>query len=50
MKCAKKLLILFYQDVPDWFVTNKMIEKLDDFVFSNDDDIVFGNTDSDNVK
>ena len=26
--------------VPDWFVTSKMIKKLDDAVFSNDD-IVF---------
>ena len=34
--------------VPDWFITNKRFEKLDDVVFSNDD-IVFVNTDSDNV-
>ena len=34
--------------VPDWFVKNKMLEKLDDVVFSNDD-IVFVNADSDNV-
>ena len=34
--------------VPDWVVTNKMIEKLDDVLFSNDD-IVFVNEDSDNV-
>ena len=27
--------------VPDWFVTNKIIEKLDNAEFSNDD-IVFG--------
>ena len=35
--------------VPDWFVSNKMLEKLDDVVFSNDD-IVFVNENSDNVK
>ena len=26
--------------VPDWFVTNKMLEKIDDVVFSNDDIVV----------
>ena len=31
--------------VPDWFVTSKIIEKLDGAVFSNDD-IVFGGLDS----
>ena len=31
--------------VPGWFVTNEMIEKLDNAVFSNED-IVFGNIDS----
>ena len=35
--------------VPDWFVSNKMLEKLDDVVFSNDD-IVFVNENSDNAK
>ena len=23
--------------IPDWFVTNKMLQKVDDAVFSNDD-------------
>ena len=23
--------------VPDWFLTDKMLEKFDNFVFSNDD-------------
>ena len=32
--------------VPDWFVTNKVIEKLDNVVFSNDY-IVFGDLNSD---
>ena len=32
----------------DWFVTNKMIKKLDDYLFSNDG-VVFGNEDSGNV-
>ena len=32
--------------VPDWFVTNKMIEKLDNAVSSNDH-IIFGDIDSD---
>ena len=32
----------------DWFVTYKMLQELDDFIFSNDD-IVFVNKDSDNV-
>ena len=34
--------------VPDWLITNKRLEKLDDVIFSNDD-VVFVNTDSDNV-
>ena len=34
--------------VPDCFFTNKMLEKLFDVVFSNDD-IVFSVKDSDNV-
>ena len=34
--------------VPDWFFKNKMLEKLYDVVFSNDD-IVFSIKDSDNV-
>ena len=34
--------------VPGWFVTNKMLVKLDDAVFSNDD-IAFFNIDSNNV-
>ena len=34
--------------VPDWFVTNKVIEKLDNAVFSNDD-IVSGELDSEIV-
>ena len=34
--------------VPDWFVTNKMLEKLGDVVFSKDD-IVFVYENSDNV-
>ena len=34
--------------VPNWFVTNKMLEKLDDTIFCNDD-IIFANEDSDNV-
>ena len=33
---------------PDWFVTNKMVKRLDDVVFSNDD-IVLINADSDDV-
>ena len=32
----------------DWFVTNKMLEELNDVVFSNDD-MVFFNADSDSV-
>ena len=35
--------------VPDWFVTNKMLEKLDDTLFANDD-IIFINEGSNNVK
>ena len=31
--------------IPDWFVASKMIEKLENAVFSNDD-IVFGGIDS----
>ena len=34
--------------VPDWFVTNNMIEKLDIAIFY-DDYIIFGNLDSDFV-
>ena len=34
--------------VPDCFVTNNMLEKLDDVIFSNDD-IAFVNADSDDV-
>ena len=34
--------------VPDWFATNKMLEKLDDVVFFEDDK-VFVNEESDNV-
>ena len=34
--------------VPDWFCTSKMIEKLDSAVFP-DDDIIFGDLDSDFV-
>ena len=34
--------------IPDWFFINKMLEKLDDIIFFNDN-IVFVNTDSDNV-
>ena len=34
--------------VPNWFVTNKMLEKLDNTIFCNDD-IIFANEDSDNV-
>ena len=33
---------------PDRFVTNKILKKRDDFVFSNND-IVFANENSDNV-
>ena len=32
--------------VPNWFVTNKMLENLDNVLYN--DDIVFVNTDSDN--
>ena len=35
--------------VPDWFVTNKMLEKLDDTLFANDD-VIFINEGSNNVK
>ena len=35
--------------VPDWSVMSKMIEKLDNTVFFNDD-IIFGGIDSDIVK
>ena len=31
--------------VPDWFVTSKMVKKLDDDLFSNDD-MIFVNEDS----
>ena len=34
--------------VPDWFVTNKILEKLNDVLFVNDD-IIFINEDCDNV-
>ena len=34
--------------VLDWFVTKRILEKLDDVVFSNDD-MVFANAQSDNV-
>ena len=46
-----KLLIFFLPTLKfasDWFVTYKMLQELDDFIFSNDD-IVFVNKDSDNV-
>ena len=35
--------------VPDWFVTSKIIKKLDDDLFSNDDIIIFVNEDSNYV-
>ena len=41
--CLPGLKLVF-----DWFVKNKMLEKLYDVVFSNDD-IIFVNADSDNV-
>ena len=34
--------------IPDLFLTNKILENFNDFVFSNDD-IAFANADSDNV-
>ena len=43
MLCIKGLKF-----VPDWFVTKKMLEYLDNAVFFNDD-IVFVNADSNNV-
>ena len=47
--CNKAVVYLpVLKFVPDWVVTNKMIEKLDDVLFSNDD-IVFVNEDPDNV-
>ena len=41
--------LLALKFVSDWFFTNKMIEKLDNGVFSNDD-IIFGDIDSDIVE
>ena len=38
--------LLALKFVPDWFVMNKMIEKLDSAVFFNDY-IIFGDLDSD---
>ena len=38
--------LLALKFVPDWFVTNKMIKKLDSTVFS-DNYLVFGDSDSD---
>ena len=35
--------------VPDWFVTSKIIKKLDNTLFANDD-IIFINKDTDNVS
>ena len=40
--------LLTLKFVPDWFVTNNMIEKLDSTMFS-DDCIVFSDQDSDFV-
>ena len=40
--------LLALKFAPDWFFTSKMIEKLDNAAFYNDD-IVFGNIDSDIV-
>ena len=34
--------------VPDWFITNKMLEKLIDALFVNDD-VIFINEDCDSV-
>ena len=34
--------------VPDWFITNKMLEKLNDALFVNDD-VIFINEDCDSV-
>ena len=34
--------------VPDWFLTNKILEDFDNLIFLNDD-IVFVNAGSDNV-
>ena len=45
---AVDALLPILKFVPDWFVIDKMLEKLYDFVFSNND-IVFVNEDSDNV-
>ena len=47
--CNKAVVFLpTFKFVPDWFVTNKILEKLGNVVFSNDD-TVFGNADSGNV-
>ena len=40
--------LLILKLIPDWFVTSKMIEKLDHALYSNVD-IVFGDVDSDIV-
>lgn len=40
--------LLALKHVPDWFVTSKMIEKLDNAVFFNDN-LVFGDIDAEIV-
>ena len=45
---AVDIFLTILKFVPDWFVTNKMLEKLGDVVFSKDD-IVFVYENSDNV-
>ena len=45
---AVKAFLPALKFVPDWFVTSKIIKKLDDALFVNDD-IIFMNKDSNNI-
>lgn len=43
-KCVKKTVaacLSASKIVPSWFVTNSMLEKLDNSIFSNDDAVFF---------
>ena len=48
--CDKAInaFLLALKFVPDWFLTSKMIKRLNDALFANDD-IIFINKDSNNI-
>ena len=46
--CDKAIDFYLIKFVPDWFVTNKMLEKLENYLFFSDD-IFFHYLDSNNI-